>query len=415
MSIRFIKSYRDHPDHGQAHEIRLNNSSRDPDPKAIARYLNEYRCMLLSLGLTREAKINAIGVFDTVGALGIPLTPFMQKLGFPSFLHMYKWTDTTLDNHIKYAFQALALDEKRAPFYPSIWERPEDCTTQLKQVWFAGVHTNIGGGCVDEASSNISLAWMMDQLSGDSLKATTPEDWHVHDWLEFDMAYLLEQYRRNRQYHRRLGVRRTWGLGILSNSLTGLTALPGQKTRTPGRARPFVHNGDYVDSTRLLRNTNEMIHASVRVRIDLHGPSFEVAPEADEKPRYSLYATVSKLVHRLLGAKHKFYCPQHRGALQGWELRDGHAGHEEGHHNMIKDDQPSPPVWVYTGDDELVPKESVLKEDVLGSHEIRFLEMYKEHAVDIEATNLGIKATAVLAKKAADKREGVKGERSATM
>lgn len=411
-----MKSYKDHPDHGQKHDLKLNNSSKDPDPRASAKYLDEYRCLLLSLGLTREAKINAIGVFDTVGALGIPVTPFFQKLGLPTFLHSYKWTDTTLDNHVKHAFQALALDEKRSPFYPSIWEKSENCTTQLKQVWFAGVHTNVGGGSADESAPNISLAWMMDQLSGDSLRNSKPEDWHVHDWLEFDPEYLSEQYRRNKQYHERLGLKRNWGMGILHNSLKGLTALPGQKTRAPGRTRPFVHNGDYVDETRLLRNTNEMIHASVRARIDMGGASFEVEPKAKGKASWSLHAIVTKGLQHLLGKKRTLYAPQHHhGALVGWELKDAHQGHKEGQHNNIDDDETTPPVWVYVGDDELVPDDAVLPEDVLGTHEVAFLNMYHDHVVSIQATNLGIKSTAVLAREAERKRQGSQGERAATM
>jgi len=80
-------------------------------------------------GLTREVDINAIGVWDTVGALGIPINPFFQRyFRLPSFLHNYTWVDTTLDRHIKHAYQALALDEHRAPFFPSVWENPENET-----------------------------------------------------------------------------------------------------------------------------------------------------------------------------------------------------------------------------------------------------------------------------------------------
>ena len=56
------------------------------------------------------------------------------------------------------AFQALALDEPRASFRPSLWERLPGNHTNLKQVWFPGVHSNVGGGYNDQQIGNISLA-----------------------------------------------------------------------------------------------------------------------------------------------------------------------------------------------------------------------------------------------------------------
>lgn len=50
----------------------------------------------------------------------------------------YQFYDTTIDDHIQHAFQALALDETRSSFVPAVWEVPKDCQTKAKQVWFAG-------------------------------------------------------------------------------------------------------------------------------------------------------------------------------------------------------------------------------------------------------------------------------------
>lgn len=74
---------------------------------------------------TLEVRIRAIGVFDTVGALGIPRVAWLGKLGqhSPEEMNEYSFYDTTLDDCIDNAFQALALDEKRATFQPSLWEK----------------------------------------------------------------------------------------------------------------------------------------------------------------------------------------------------------------------------------------------------------------------------------------------------
>lgn len=104
--------------------------------------------------------MRAIAVWDTVGSLGTPqFTPF-ARLGLPSYQKEYWLKDTTLDNNTRYAFQALALDERRAPFTPAVWERRDDQTAiDLRQVWFPGVHKNVGGGYDDQETANMSLAW----------------------------------------------------------------------------------------------------------------------------------------------------------------------------------------------------------------------------------------------------------------
>ena len=63
-----------------------------------------------------------------------------------------------------HAYQALAIDEEREPFRPTLWD--EDDTAQgqtLEQVWFAGVHTEVGGGSTDPSLSDIALLWMVEK------------------------------------------------------------------------------------------------------------------------------------------------------------------------------------------------------------------------------------------------------------
>lgn len=107
------------------------------DQSRINEYMDEYRRLLLNLNLTQEANVKCIGVWDTVGALGIPVNPLLQGLFpfLPSFVREYSWFDTTLDNHIEHAFQALALDERRFPYSPAVWEKKPGTSTNLKQVW----------------------------------------------------------------------------------------------------------------------------------------------------------------------------------------------------------------------------------------------------------------------------------------
>jgi uncharacterized protein (DUF2235 family) len=71
----------------------------------------------------------------------------------------------TLSSWVENAFQAVAIDERRKPFQPSIWDQSEDANGQvLEQVWFAGVHSNVGGSYPETGLSDISLLWMLSKL-----------------------------------------------------------------------------------------------------------------------------------------------------------------------------------------------------------------------------------------------------------
>lgn len=131
---------------------------------------DEYRRMLVDKGYTRVydhggnlgrlISIRAIGVFDTVGSLGVPSIPWMKKLGIDHSTAELRFYDTALSDRVQYAFHALALDEPRPPFSPSVWERnvKNKNSTDLRQVWFPGNHGNIGGGWPDQGIANMSIA-----------------------------------------------------------------------------------------------------------------------------------------------------------------------------------------------------------------------------------------------------------------
>ncbi|WP_062298838.1 DUF2235 domain-containing protein [Demequina maris] len=102
--------------------------------------------------------IRFIGVFDTVGSLGIPGVDWgwVKKLN-----ERWSFHDTALSSTVRAAFQALAIDEQRKTFAPTLWIVPEDAPDQVvEQVWFAGGHANIGGGSPDPGLSDITLRWM---------------------------------------------------------------------------------------------------------------------------------------------------------------------------------------------------------------------------------------------------------------
>jgi len=90
---------------------------------------------------TLDINIKAIGVWETVGSLGVPRISWLGAASerLSAGLSDYSFYDTMLDDKIQNAFQALALDEKRASFQPCVWEKRDDGETNLVQVWFPGV------------------------------------------------------------------------------------------------------------------------------------------------------------------------------------------------------------------------------------------------------------------------------------
>jgi len=101
--------------------------------------------------------IRFIGVWDTVGALGAP-----GFLGQVFNRKKYQYHDVGLNTAIQNAVHALAIDERRKPFAPSLWARPAGWGGQLVQAWFAGVHSNVGGGYAPDGLANEALHWIVE-------------------------------------------------------------------------------------------------------------------------------------------------------------------------------------------------------------------------------------------------------------
>ncbi len=114
-------------------------------------------------------RIKFIGVWDTVGELGLPGPAFQ-------FLNKgYEFHDVKLSSWVDNAFQALAIDERRKFFEPAIWEQQEHSVGQVvEQVWFAGVHCNVGGGYNTTGLSDIALGWMVNNAQGCGLAFDRP-------------------------------------------------------------------------------------------------------------------------------------------------------------------------------------------------------------------------------------------------
>ena len=103
----------------------------------------------------KNVPIHAVGVWDTVGALGIP-----DYHGSTGRSDVFQFADNRLNDKVRHGFHAVSMDEQRGDFVPTLWQRCE----RVEEVWFAGAHADVGGGYAERHLSDIALLWMADRL-----------------------------------------------------------------------------------------------------------------------------------------------------------------------------------------------------------------------------------------------------------
>ncbi len=157
------------------------------------------------------------GVWDTVGALGVPL-PCIPNVSREDFAFL----ETDLRINDTHAYHALAIDEHRKAFAPTLWVKstpkqgdtpPARDLDHVEQRWFVGAHANVGGGYENDLLAQIPLQWLMnkaiahglefnDNVVIDGNENTCP----IHDSLA-EMAHgIYEVLTLGRHYYRPIGA-----------------------------------------------------------------------------------------------------------------------------------------------------------------------------------------------------------------
>lgn len=127
----------------ERHRNQSTDDSREPYRKPYDAY---------------EASIEFLGVWDTVAAIGMPHEGLRTVI---NWFYPMRFSELTPSRCIKRACHALSIDDDRRTFYPELWNEKEIPAGQVDQVWFAGVHSNVGGGYVKHGMSLVALDWMM--------------------------------------------------------------------------------------------------------------------------------------------------------------------------------------------------------------------------------------------------------------
>jgi type VI secretion system (T6SS) phospholipase Tle1-like effector len=116
-------------------------------------------------------RIEFLGLWDTVAAYGLPIDEMSR--GVSQWIWPLELPDRSFNPRIQRACHALSLDDERTTFHPVLWNEKDVPEEQLSQVWFAGVHSNVGGGYPDDSLAHIPLYWIMTEAQLRGLRFKT--------------------------------------------------------------------------------------------------------------------------------------------------------------------------------------------------------------------------------------------------
>lgn len=227
----------------------------------------------------------------------------------------------TNGTEVQHAFQALALDDQRESFHPTVWKlhpshkdsskpHPEDNdVTELVQCWFPGVHINIGGGSSSSAGegdfkeqlASITYTWMLDlirpYLAFDPVELQAQkEDWEAA--LKANTSDMIAE-KQDEENDKNMVVK---GFAALQNIVSG-----GKKEGEHGFAME-----DIPDSHSALY---DLLGKPVdRIPQNLTKADFDAGWRTNESVHYAVHARQEK---------REKYVPH---ALNGWERRQSEQG-----------------------------------------------------------------------------------------
>ncbi|HRN61870.1 MAG TPA: DUF2235 domain-containing protein [Luteimonas sp.] len=217
------------PRYHEAVQLYCNDIHPDED------HARKFRSECSVTGM-REIPIRFIGVWDTVGSLGIPVRGLRSLTA-----DKYRFHDVELSGTVQHACQALAIDERRAPFEAARWAYQPKPGQTIEQVWFCGVHSDIGGGypLAESGLSNIALQWMRERAVSAGLEIDP----------DVDAAYPPH----------------TDPMAVLHNSKKGLYRVTPGIDRAIGLAAQSTQQPGAGSST---RDPTQSLHPSVLTRWD---------------------------------------------------------------------------------------------------------------------------------------------------
>jgi hypothetical protein len=137
----------------------------EPDPSMTQQFKDCYSHQC-------NVSIAFMGVWDTVDAVGLPfhVSDFINLV-----FYRFKFPDYSLSKAVERACHALATDDERHSFHPLLWRESEGDAERIEQVWFAGAHSNVGGGYPKQGMSLVALEWMVRKAECAGLRVLTSD------------------------------------------------------------------------------------------------------------------------------------------------------------------------------------------------------------------------------------------------
>jgi len=161
----------------------------------------------------REVQIKFIGVWDTVGALGIP-HDIVKDLN----MKFYEFHDTELSGIVENAYHAAAVDEHRQDYDVCLWNPQSNPGQTMEQRWFVGAHCDVGGGYSDRRVSDLPLRWMQDKASAFGLGLTpvpVSSENYQGPFTDSYMEFLKGLYaKKNPRHYRSIGATQFGNEGV---------------------------------------------------------------------------------------------------------------------------------------------------------------------------------------------------------
>jgi len=151
----------------------LFHETRKLTPERVAELRGRFSVRVPEFDDPNGRPIAFMGVWDTVDAVGLPIraAEFVNRV-----IYAFKFPDRTLNLSVGHACHAVALDEQRESFAPVLWnERKTEQPERIEQVWFSGVHSNVGGGYPRQGMSLVALDWIMSRAEQHGLRFVPAE------------------------------------------------------------------------------------------------------------------------------------------------------------------------------------------------------------------------------------------------
>lgn len=194
---------------------------------------------------SEPADIACLGVWDTVGSLGVP-----GRWAGRGRARRHGFHDTSLGDNVGCALHAVAIDERRRPFTPTLWSRKARSNQVVEQVWMPGVHSDVGGGYDERGLAAQALEWMVDRVQAHTDLALESADAGLADPMGLLHDSMAWWYRLLGRHRRPIAAGGARGSGVLQSLHPGAVqrfekAAPRMMRRPAWLGGPRVRDEEY--------------------------------------------------------------------------------------------------------------------------------------------------------------------------